>query len=545
MSYEGTFDVVIEGAGATRSARVVAAADGLYVDDHEIPHGTLLGVALRGSILLVVGTQVALALRGDRDGLAALAAELRGHADLGHLAEPEREVMEEERVVFSTPVALSGTAQGEKIKGMSLAIVTDAAIHLQERGGRRMRIPWDSVSGLDLKEARFGRVLQLTEPSASLEILYLTDAQIQTIRGLAGRPGRTTVAGGRAPTPTERSEASREPRREEAAFEAASEPEPELKSGGAVSEGEEQAEPAAPEAAKPEPPPPSAAPEEKPRPAAAGHVAAARPGPAPDLPDIDDPAHHFRVPEFELSLGSVGSGSDRPLAAAIDRLQMSPVLPVGFLDAHLRELRGLWNGGLVKRKREAAAAGDLASASRALDGEALWADLVDRVGVITDAILRAFERQARRLATDRRLPWRRVRKKHLPDEREVAGIRQRLVRAVGPAEAPLKSMASAGEAARSAMEGDRDRLRKAYRSWLERLHEGDEGLAAAWTALSREAIGVWQDVLVPRLNRLAGERRRLLPWAVRVAIYSVLALLVALVLYLLLSGQLGDVVTFS
>jgi hypothetical protein len=542
------------------------------VNDHDIPHGTLLGVALRGSILLVVGTQVALALRGDRDGLAALAAELRGHADLGHLAEPEREALERERVIFSTPIALSGATKGEKLKGMTLAVVTDSALHLLERGERRMRIPWATVSGLDLKEARFGPVVQLVEPSASLEILYLTEAQIQTIRGLAGRPGWAAVGGGRAGETTDGPEVDRAAVTEESSGGVQPDAGLELESDRDRAEGPEplaselaaadagSSEPAMPESpaaaeapAGAEAPKPSAPPErrapsptpERGRRSAEGEREGPRVAAVPELPDIEDPARHFRIPEFELSLGSVGSGSDRPLAAAIDRLQMVPVLPVGFLDEHLRELRGLWNGGLVKRKREAAAAADLASASRALDGEAMWEDLVDRVGIISDAMLRAFERQARRLAADRRLPWRRARKKYVPGEKEVAGIRQRLMRAVRPAEAPLATMSSAGAEVRTAMRSDRDRLRTAYRSWLERLHEGDEALADVWTALGREAIGVWQDNLVPRLNRLGGERRRWLPWPARMAIYLVIVIAVALVLYLLLSGRLSDLLTFS
>ncbi|UCF18543.1 MAG: hypothetical protein JSU87_11405, partial [Gemmatimonadota bacterium] len=120
MSFEGSFDVVIEGVGAERGAKVMAAPEGLYVNKHQIPYSTLLGVALRGSILLVVGTQVAMALRGSRDGLANLAAELRSAAQLDHLAESDLAELEGERVVFATPVALSGLAEMERFKGMAL-----------------------------------------------------------------------------------------------------------------------------------------------------------------------------------------------------------------------------------------------------------------------------------------------------------------------------------------------------------------------------------------------------------------------------------------
>jgi hypothetical protein len=123
MTYEGKFDVVIEGVGAERGARVMTALEGLYVGQHQVPYSTLLGVALRGSILLVVGTQAAIALRGSHEGLATLAAELRNRADLDHLALADRQSLVGERVVFATPVAMSGLMEMERFKGLALAVV--------------------------------------------------------------------------------------------------------------------------------------------------------------------------------------------------------------------------------------------------------------------------------------------------------------------------------------------------------------------------------------------------------------------------------------
>ena len=36
MTYEGNFDVVIEGVGSERNAKVMAAPEGLYVNQHQI-----------------------------------------------------------------------------------------------------------------------------------------------------------------------------------------------------------------------------------------------------------------------------------------------------------------------------------------------------------------------------------------------------------------------------------------------------------------------------------------------------------------------------
>lgn len=490
MTFEGSFDVVIEGVGAERGARVMTAREGLYVNKHQIPYSTLLGVALRGSILLVVGTQVAMALRGTRDGLASLAAELRGRADLDHLALSDRRVLEGERVVFATPVAMSGMVEMERIKGMALAVVTDTALHVFERGGRHTHLPWNNLNKVDVAQAKFGRLLRIGSGTTQLEFLYLTEAQIQTIRGLATRhsAGLLGVGGKKA-------------------------------RGGAASAAVDTVE-------------------EKPT---SGRAATA-PG---ESAAVEDLRRHFTIPEFETSLGGMGSGADRPLGAAIDRIQMSSVLPVGFLEEHLRELRHIYDSALLKAKREAAAANELSVAAQALDGRKIWDNVLDGVGVITDTTTRAFERQTRRVAANRRLPWRRVRKKQMPDERELAGLRQRLTRSVVAIEPKLSSVSNAVRELKSAEESGQDQLKLAYRRWLESLRELDQAYATGWSSLGQEVVAVWQDVFLPRLVRLAGVRRRLLPRPLKVAFYFLLALIVLFILYAALTGQLGQVIQFE
>ncbi len=116
-----------------------------------------------------------------------LASELRGRADLDHLALADRQALVGERVVFATPVAMSGLMDMERFKGLALAVVTDTALHVFERGGRHFRTPWELVTKVDVAKAKFGRLLRLGSGSTQVEVLYLTDAQIQTIRGLASR----------------------------------------------------------------------------------------------------------------------------------------------------------------------------------------------------------------------------------------------------------------------------------------------------------------------------------------------------------------------
>lgn len=481
MSYEGTFDIVIEGLGSERGARVLAAQEGLYVNKQQIPYTTLLGVALRGSILLVMGTQIALALRGKHEDLASLAAELRNRADLEHLALSDRQALEGERVVFATPVAMSGLVEMERFKGMALAVVTDSALHVFERGGRHFRIPWDRINKVDMTQGKFGRLLRIGSGATQLEFLYLTDAQIQTIRGLATRHSSALL--------------------------------------GVGASGAE-------------------------RPASGGDASAPA-AVGPDVSPAADLTRRFSIPEFEASLGTVGSGSDRPLGAAIDRLQMSSLLPVGFLEEHLRDVRNIYDGVLLRAKREAAAATDLFGAAGALDGRQIWDAVLDSIGTITDATVRAFERQTRRVAANRRIPWRKARKKFMPSKREVSGLRQRLTRGVSQMEKTLSQLSKAANALKPAAEQGQSELKEAYGSWQEGLSELDQAYATGWAGLSREVVGVWQDAFLPKLTRLGGERRRLLPRSIKVAFYFVLILIAAGLAYLYLTGQLGQVIQFE
>jgi hypothetical protein len=241
----------------------------------------------------------------------------------------------------------------------------------------------------------------------------------------------------------------------------------------------------------------------------------------------------------------VGSGSDRPLGATIDRLQMSSVLPVGFLEEHLRDLRNIYEAALLKAKREAATAADLKSAAQALDGRTLWEAVLENVATVSDATVRAFERQIRRVAANRRIPWRKARKRFMPSEKELAGLRQRLTRGVGSVEATLSQVTKSAGDLEGAAEKGRAELQAAYGVWQERLRELDQAYATGWAGLSREIVGVWQDAFLPKLTRLGGERRRFLPRPVKIALIFILAVIVIGLAYLVVTGQLSDVIQFE
>jgi hypothetical protein len=390
----------------------------------------------------------------------------------------------------------------ERFKGMALAVVTDQALHVFERGGRHFRIPWDRITKVDMTQAKFGRLLRVGSGATQLEFLYLTDAQIQTIRGLATRysSGLLGVSAEEGPLKT-KPQAEGEPA-----------PVPDAAPPPAV-----EAEAPAPELSRP----------------------------APEVAATTDLKRRFSIPEFEASLGAVGSGSDRPLGATIDRLQMSSVLPVGFLEEHLRDLRNIYEAALLKAKREAATAADLKSAAQALDGRTLWEAVLENVATVSDATVRAFERQIRRVAANRRIPWRKARKRFMPSEKELAGLRQRLTRGVGSVEATLSQVTKSAGDLEGAAEKGRAELQAAYGVWQERLRELDQAYATGWAGLSREIVGVWQDAFLPKLTRLGGERRRFLPRPVKIALIFILAVIVIGLAYLVVTGQLSDVIQFE
>jgi hypothetical protein len=326
-------------------------------------------------------------------------------------------------------------------------------------------------------QAKFGRLLRIGSGPTQLEILYLTDAQIQTIRGLASRHSSALL--------------------------------------GVAGEGQ------------------------------AAEAAAADQPAAPVARPDENLLRRFTVPEFEASLGSVGAGSDRPLGSTIDRLQMSSLLPVGFLEEHLRELRNIYDGALLKAKREAAASQELFGAAEALSGRRVWDAVLDNVGVAADATVRAFERQTRRVAANRRIPWRKARRKFMPSPKEISGVKQRLTRGVSSLEGPLKTVSEAAAGLRPAAQAGPAELKQAYDRWQSSLRELDQAYATGWTGLSREVIGVWQDAFLPRLTRLGGERRRMLPRPLKYAFYFLLLLVIAAVAYLYFTGQLSQVIQFE
>ena len=140
---------------------------------------------------------------------------------------------------------------------------------------------------------------------------------------------------------------------------------------------------------------------------------------------------------------------------------------------------------------------------------------------------------------------RKARKRFMPTDKEMAGLRQRLTRGVGQMETALSQVSQAAAQLKPASEAGREQLQQAYDRWQESLHELDQAYATGWAGLSREVVGVWQDAFLPKLTRLGGERRRFLPRSLKVAFYFILVLAVAALAYLFFTGQLSNVIRFE
>ncbi len=169
----------------------------------------------------------------------------------------------------------------------------------------------------------------------------------------------------------------------------------------------------------------------------------------------------------------------------------------------------------------------------------------ESVAVGADATVRAYERQTRRIAANRRLPWRKAQRKFMPSQKEVVGLRQRLARTVAEIEKAADAVSQRSAALASAVSSGREALQEAYDAWHGSLRELDQVYATGWASFSREVVNIWQTVFLPKLTKLGGERRRLLPRPLRVTLYFIGLLVVAAVVYLLLTGQLGQVVQFE
>ncbi len=95
------------------------------------------------------------------------------------------------------------------MRGFALAVVTRGGLVLLRSGGRPVPLSWDRVGELAVSAGPFGPVVQLVGEEDRLQLVYLSDAQIQALRAVVrpkeGRRVREVPAiatgGGTGPAP--------------------------------------------------------------------------------------------------------------------------------------------------------------------------------------------------------------------------------------------------------------------------------------------------------------------------------------------------------
>lgn len=209
MPFDAQLDVVLEGEGALRGCRVWLAGSELRIGDRAIALDRLLGVARRGSVLLVVAEDAALAIRGEAAKLAPLAAELSGDAERLKRNVAAAEGVGGESPIFYTPAAVTGHVGADAVRGFALAVALRRGLVLVGRGAS-ITVPWGHVREFDVKMGPFGPVARLGGDDVRLELAYLGDAQIQTLRRLceerpaAPRAPSASPAAAHPPAPARR-----------------------------------------------------------------------------------------------------------------------------------------------------------------------------------------------------------------------------------------------------------------------------------------------------------------------------------------------------
>lgn len=212
MPFEATLDVVIEGVGAVRDCPVRLAGSRLQVGDRAVSVDELLGVARRSSVLLVVALDCALAIRGESTKLAPLAAELARHADRTRENVQSLQAVGGEAPIFFGPAAVAGRVGSKALRGFMLVVGTRRGLVF---AGRTVTtLDWERISEFEVKMGSFGPVVRIGGHEMRLELVYLGDAQIQTMRRMTqGKPPTEAAAPSDAPARTARPSARRPARR--------------------------------------------------------------------------------------------------------------------------------------------------------------------------------------------------------------------------------------------------------------------------------------------------------------------------------------------
>lgn len=211
MPFEADLDVVIEGEGALRGCPVRLSGSRLQVGDRTVSVDGLLGVARRSSVLLVVSLDGAFAIRGESARLAPLAAELSRHAERTRRNVTELAAVGGETPIFYTAAAVTGKVGSQSLRGFLLVVATRRGLVLVSRD-RPSTVEWGRIGECEVKMGSFGPVVRLVGEGVRLELVYLGDTQIQTLRRMSQekRAGAAAASAPKAAAPPPAAPSTRE-----------------------------------------------------------------------------------------------------------------------------------------------------------------------------------------------------------------------------------------------------------------------------------------------------------------------------------------------
>lgn len=134
-------DVLIQGTGIRRRARVTVAGVALLCDELMIPYGEIFWLSRRKGMLLLFAGRATLAIKGTPQDLDFLYKLLTERVDLTDLRRQIVRQLGHEVVLFTAGCAVSGNIDGERAGGLFVAAVTRRAIYLLS-GDRQLAVTW-------------------------------------------------------------------------------------------------------------------------------------------------------------------------------------------------------------------------------------------------------------------------------------------------------------------------------------------------------------------------------------------------------------------
>ena len=175
--------VLIEGEGLRRDARVRLAGRQLSIDDREVPLDGLFWIARRAGMLLLFAPDYTLAVQGGPTQLEDLARAIEASIDQNERRRELLRPVAREVVVATAGTAVSGQLAGVPIKGLFVAVFTQAGIHFFSRR-RHEALAWPALAekeaGPQGVEGSDVLVIE-ADNGAALRMRYLFPEEIRAI----------------------------------------------------------------------------------------------------------------------------------------------------------------------------------------------------------------------------------------------------------------------------------------------------------------------------------------------------------------------------